>query len=227
MQESDALSLSNSGKINVADQKQNYRSQLRRQRRNLPENTLTTWDQQLITEIVTAMWRHAQASHSDSNSSHPLSIAAYVPINNEPGAHTPHGFIPQLLSALHDHVHSQIVIPRREPARKLSWHPWNPRALTTTSFGLIEPDEHSTPIPFETVTIALVPALAYDTRGHRLGQGGGFYDRALAPQHRATPLHTIGIVHPHEILPTVPHEYWDAQINTVVTASGCHELPST
>ncbi|MDU6480300.1 MAG: 5-formyltetrahydrofolate cyclo-ligase, partial [Corynebacterium kroppenstedtii] len=153
----------------------------------------------------------------------PLVIATYLPVANEPGAHTPDGFIPSLLSALDERIPCRAVIPRVEDKRQLSWHPWSPDSLVTTSFGIREPDKRSTPAPFDNVDIAIVPALAYDLAGYRLGQGGGYYDRALAAR-QSSFFHAIGLVHPHEILPTVPHDDWDVQLTTVVTALGRHRF---
>ncbi|WP_296104085.1 5-formyltetrahydrofolate cyclo-ligase [uncultured Corynebacterium sp.] len=210
----------------IAEHKKLYRRQIRCMRRELSDRTLNAWDEQLLTQLITVIDDIAHSSQLIHDE--PLVIATYLPVANEPGAHTPSGFIPSLLSALDDRIPCSIVIPRVEQLRRLSWHPWSPNNLVTTAFGIREPDERSTPIPFDTVDIAIVPALAYDIAGYRLGQGGGYYDCTLASRQssrHSSPLHTIGLVHPHEILPTVPHDDWDVRLATVVTALGRHHVP--
>lgn len=208
----------------IADHKKAYRRRIRRMRRELSGTTLRAWDEQLLAQLITTIDDIAATSQHTRDD--PLVIATYLPVANEPGAHTLGGFIPSLLSAMDDRIPCRIVIPRVEDLRQLSWHLWSPDNLVTTSFGIREPDEGAIPIPFDTVDIAIIPALAYDTAGYRLGQGGGYYDCALTD--RQSPLlHTIGLVHPHEILPAVPHEDWDAQLTTVVTALGRHHLPGS
>ena len=70
--------------------------------------------------------------------------------------------------------------------------------------------------------LVLVPALLVDRRGHRLGRGGGSYDRALA---RATGL-TVALLHDGELVDELPHEPHDVPVGAVVTPSrGVVHLP--
>ena len=232
MQQSDGLCGSDSAGNSIAEHKQAYRRRIRRMRRELPDATLRAWDEQLVAQLITAI--DDIAATLQRTDDEPLVIATYLPVANEPGAHTPGGFIPSLLSALDKRIPCRVVIPRVEDKRQLSWHPWSPENLVTTSFGIREPDERSTPIPLDTVDLAIVPALAYDVAGYRLGQGGGYYDCTLADRRssrqssgQSSTFHTIGLVHPHEILPAVPHDDWDVQLTTVVTTLGRHRFPGS
>jgi 5-formyltetrahydrofolate cyclo-ligase len=66
--------------------------------------------------------------------------------------------------------------------------------------------------------VILVPALAVDLRGHRLGRGGGSYDRALT---RVRPHQTVlAVVHDDEVLNAVPSEPHDRIVNGALTPSG-------
>ena len=57
----------------------------------------------------------------------------------------------------------------------------SPADLSNTgAFGILEPSPHCPVIPKEQIDFALVPCLACDANGHRLGHGGGYYDRYLA-----------------------------------------------
>lgn len=66
--------------------------------------------------------------------------------------------------------------------------------------------------------VVLVPALAVDATGGRLGQGGGWYDRVLAHVRPGAPV--IALVHEDEILEHVPREAHDMTVTAVATPDG-------
>ncbi|MCC2322657.1 5-formyltetrahydrofolate cyclo-ligase [Cellulomonas xiejunii] len=66
--------------------------------------------------------------------------------------------------------------------------------------------------------VVLVPALAVDTHGGRLGQGGGWYDRVLAHVRPGAPV--IALVHEDEVLDEVPREEHDVPVTGVATPDG-------
>lgn len=75
------------------------------------------------------------------------------------------------------------------------------------------------------VDVALIPGLAVDAEGYRLGQGGGFYDRALPIVRPGVPV--IVTLHDHELpgsdtapVPQVPHESHDIRVDAVLTTAG-------
>jgi 5-formyltetrahydrofolate cyclo-ligase len=72
-------------------------------------------------------------------------------------------------------------------------------------------------------TVVLVPALAVDRSGMRLGRGGGSYDRALVRLGPGTQV--IAVLHPNELLTVVPAEPWDRPVSAVVTANGWFDVP--
>ena len=77
------------------------------------------------------------------------------------------------------------------------------------------------PLALDAITdaeVILVPALAVDLQGHRLGRGGGSYDRALT---RVRPGQTVlAVVHDHEVLDAVPFEPHDRIVDGALTPSG-------
>jgi 5-formyltetrahydrofolate cyclo-ligase len=80
-------------------------------------------------------------------------------------------------------------------------------------FGIPEPTTHE---PFdETPDVTIVPGLAFTRTGHRLGQGGGFYDRYLA-QHPAT--YKIGLCFNEQLDEAVPSDEHDIVMDEVVVA---------
>ena len=67
------------------------------------------------------------------------------------------------------------------------------------------------------VELVVVPALAVDRRGNRLGRGAGFYDRALAGSRPAT---VVAVIYDDELLDTVPAEAHDVPVHAVLTPAG-------
>ena len=61
----------------------------------------------------------------------------------------------------------------------------------------------------------IVPAVAFDKKGYRLGRGGGFYDRLLSKLPDST--HTLGLAFSFQVLPSIPLEDHDRAVNAVLT----------
>ena len=87
--------------------------------------------------------------------------------------------------------------------------------VTISKFGVREPQETGGEFPPHNVVL-LVPALAFDERGARLGFGGGWYDRALT--HFPHSL-KIGVAFDFQIVSEVPREAHDVAMNCIVTPS--------
>ncbi len=68
--------------------------------------------------------------------------------------------------------------------------------------------------------LLIVPGLAFDRRGSRLGRGGGFYDRFLTA-HRQD-LHSAGLCYEQQLLPKLPVEAHDSPVDLVVTEGGTY-----
>ncbi len=130
--------------------------------------------------------------------------------------------LPLARRALQDN--KQIAFPR------IDWdnNSMSPVAVTTLSAASFETRRHNIPEPPPlpaaenppTIDLILVPALALDRAGNRLGRGGGFYDRFLA-LNPAPPTIAVcfdaQLLPPHAALPAEPH---DIPVRTVVTESG-------
>jgi len=134
-------------------------------------------------------------------------IAAYYSLGTEPDTHS-------LVFALWKRG-SYVVLPVLLPDGDLDWASYEgPDSLAPGPRGLLQPAEP----PRGTGTVAradvvLVPALAVDVRGRRLGRGGGSYDRALARVGPRVP--TIALLYDSELLPAVPVEGHDQAVRAV------------
>jgi len=102
----------------------------------------------------------------------------------------------------------------------LSWRGWKPgEVLETSTFGIPEPLAASPILSSDQVDLILVPAVACDFQGYRLGYGGGFYDRLLGdPQWSRKP--TIGITFAFAHVPKLAIDPWDRPLTGVCTEAG-------
>lgn len=108
--------------------------------------------------------------------------------------------------------------------KQLAWHIWSvdaAHALQTNKYGIPEPHPDAPMLEPDQVDLILVPAVACDHRGYRLGYGGGFYDRLLSAPEWANKL-TIGIVFEAARLPHLPVDAWDRPLHSVCTEVGCY-----
>lgn len=126
-------------------------------------------------------------------------MAAYVPLAGEPGVRPRNGWLlPVLLSD-----------------GSLDWAAYEGQ-LVTGRGGLQEPPGPRLGVDaVSACDVVLVPALLVDRRGHRLGRGGGSYDRALP---RTTGLR-IALLHDGELVDEVPVEPHDVRVHAAVTPS--------
>lgn len=123
-----------------------------------------------------------------------------------------------LLARLSERGHA-LALPRvaaKEAA--LAFHRWKPgMALTQGAYGVPEPD----PSWPETVPdVVLVPLLAFDAAGYRLGYGGGYYDRTLAALRAKGPILAIGVAYAGQEVEVLPHDDFDERMDMVLTETG-------
>ncbi|NBZ95514.1 MAG: 5-formyltetrahydrofolate cyclo-ligase [Proteobacteria bacterium] len=140
-------------------------------------------------------------------------IFAYHPLGDEV----------DLLPLLHEESAKDWIFPRVD-GESLSLHRWAPHApWLKGAFDIREPDpKHWEEVDIETIDLALIPGLAFDRNGGRLGRGKGFYDRLLASEgFRAL---KIGIVTERFLLAGIPRESHDIGMDLVVTESAVHVI---
>jgi 5-formyltetrahydrofolate cyclo-ligase len=120
-----------------------------------------------------------------------------------------------------------VLLPLLQPDGDLDWASYEgPDSLITGPRGLQEPKEKPRgPDAITRADVVLVPALAVDHAGNRLGRGGGSYDRALA---RVGPLiPVIALLYDAELLGHLPAEPHDTPVRAVVRPEpGITRLPA-
>jgi len=135
-------------------------------------------------------------------------VSGYWPIRDELD-------IRRLLTGLNDQQ-TRCALPVVEGRDKpLQFRRWQPGLeLEQRPFGLSEPPESAKSL---TPRILLVPLLAVDARGNRLGYGGGYYDRTLMILRESVPIVSVGIAFEVQRVADVPHDTHDAALDWVVT----------
>ena len=100
----------------------------------------------------------------------------------------------------------------------LLFRAWTPGDQTSAAvWGIGEPLPSA---PVVEPDVLLVPLLAFDARGYRLGYGGGFYDRTIAQLRNQKPVLTIGVAFDEQRVDAVPHVDYDQRLDWVLTPSG-------
>jgi 5-formyltetrahydrofolate cyclo-ligase len=105
-----------------------------------------------------------------------------------------------------------VVIAKGQPLVFRAWKPGEP--LVSGIWDIQIPPETS---PEVVPDVLLVPLLAFDMQGYRLGYGGGFYDRTLARLRSLKPVTAIGIGFAAQQVDRVPHDELDQRVDYVMT----------
>ncbi|MFE7812648.1 5-formyltetrahydrofolate cyclo-ligase [Streptomyces sp. NPDC057433] len=151
---------------------------------------------------------------------HARTVAAYVSVGSEPGT-------PALLDALRARG-VRVLLPALLPDNDLDWGAYTGgESLARVRHGggrltLLEPSgERLGPDAVTGADVVLLPGLAVDGRGMRLGRGGGSYDRVLARLERAGAHPALVVLlYGTEVVERVPEEPHDRPVHAVVTPSG-------
>lgn len=158
----------------------------------------------------------------------PRQVAGYAPIGTEPGGSD----LPQRLAEMVGGAH-RVLLPVLLPDRDLDWARLDeatdtagsgpPTRLSRSPVGLWEPTGRRLGTgAVASADLVVVPALAVDRNGVRLGRGGGSYDRALARIRDGVPV--VALVHDGEVLSQLPAEAHDRPVSAVVTPTGLRWL---
>ncbi|MFJ2719174.1 5-formyltetrahydrofolate cyclo-ligase [Streptomyces sp. NPDC091412] len=188
-------------------------------KRTLRREILTVRKTLTVDEVREAA--HALAEHALElpELTRARTIAAYVSVGTEPGT-------PPLLDALRARG-TRVLLPALLPDNDLDWGAYTGEgSLARVQHGgrmaLFEPaGERLGPDAVATADVVLLPGLAVDARGMRLGRGGGSYDRVLARLEaaRAHPALVV-LLYDTEVVEHVPEEPHDRPVQAVVTPSG-------
>lgn len=183
------------------------RRRLKKQRRQLSVHEQQWYARQTVDQIV----RHPlfrQARH----------IALYIPVRGELD-----------IRALRRHAQrwQRFYLPVLSPLphQGLTFLKWQRHTgFTRNRFGIPEPVYHvSLCRAANQLDLVVTPLLAVDAQGHRLGMGGGFYDRTFAFKQRqvrhVNPV-LLGVAYPFQEQAVLPAQPWDIPLDALATAEG-------
>lgn len=169
------------------------------------------------------MAQHARFSASISNI-----VSAWPVFAN---ARNIGGFIPMLgevdVMLLFTHAAEKgasLWLPRLLADGRFEFAAYAEGSLVKGPRGVMQPAPEAAVIPLARLDLVLVPALAFDRSGYRLGMGAGFYDKTLAEQ-KSCPK-TLGVAFGAQLVDTLPRDVWDVPVNAVVTELGLYEVPA-
>lgn len=136
-------------------------------------------------------------------------ISGYLPIRSEANP------VPAMERlARRNRIAVPVVTAAREP---LVFREWTPGCqLERGNFDVMVPVEGSELVP----DLVIVPLVAFDSALHRLGYGGGFYDRTLAKLRAEGDVYALGFAYSAQCLAALPIEATDAPLDAVLTESG-------
>lgn len=203
---SDSLSAAYFANPSTAEMCQQLRRRVRERRRRLshPEQQAAA---KALTERALQHPRFQHAQH----------IALYLAVDGELDTQP-------LINALWQQG-KRVYLPVLHPFSRghllfLAYQPDS--TMRPNRFGILEPELnlHAVCPPHQLELIA-TPLVAFDAHGHRLGMGGGFYDRTLAPTRHATHSrpYPIGLAHDCQLVAQVPRQIWDIPLPEILTPS--------
>ncbi len=146
-------------------------------------------------------------------------LAAYLPFGNEVATEA----IIAAAWALHKRVYLPVVYPGTDC--RLGFRRYTPHTpLRRNALGVLEPCPDRQPIlaPCQ-FDLVLTPLVGFDATGHRLGMGGGCYDRAFAfllRRHYWRRPRLLGLAYAWQQVPALPIQPWDAGLDGVMTELG-------
>jgi 5-formyltetrahydrofolate cyclo-ligase len=132
-------------------------------------------------------------------------ILTYLAFRNEPDLSLLFDLLPDV----------NWIVPRIAEGRRLVIHPYDPARLARHRFGMLEPTADLPVVDPTTLEVALVPGVAFDRRGGRLGFGGGYYDCFLP----TTPALRIGIAFDQCVADELPCGEHDQRMDWLATPS--------
>jgi 5-formyltetrahydrofolate cyclo-ligase len=140
------------------------------------------------------------------------SILFFAPLRDEPD------IAPALEAAFHQQKEALLPRFQAHSGTYVACQVQSRIDLVRGQFGILEPAAACAVVALNHLDLVLVPGIAFDFAGRRLGRGKGFYDRLLAEVRG----HKCGVCFDQQIVPTVPVEPHDIRLDSILTPTRWH-----
>lgn len=186
----------------IAEEKRRLRSRIRQSRRSISTHERAIRDSAIQRNVIEFL-----------ASIRPQAVCAYSPMPYEPGGSD---LAQRIRNALPESVPLYLprVVPKAE--RAMEWIEFNGQ-LTPSAWGIPEPSGEPVQHIFHEEPLMILPALAIDYNGCRLGQGGGFYDSFFALKPKG--IISCAVVDDNEIIDHVPTEDHDLTVDYIISGA--------
>lgn len=134
-------------------------------------------------------------------------VLAFYPLPDEPD-------LRPLLEQFHQE--KRLLLPVVQGDRMVVRQYEGESSLCEGAFHILEPQGPDLPLPSLQVDLVLVPGVAFDAAGHRLGRGKGYYDYFFAAHPHIATAYKLGIAFPFQILKEIPTEPHDILMDEVL-----------
>jgi 5-formyltetrahydrofolate cyclo-ligase len=184
--------------------KQTIRQRIEQQRRNLPKEWIAARSAEIITRVTSLPeFQMARTVHT------------YVAWRSEVDNHA---LIKEMLQG-----DRRVVVPVVDLATRTLRHSQIEQFedLASGTFGILEPPpERVQPVPISEIDLIIVPGIAFDRSGNRIGFGGGYYDDFL----RQTRAVKIGLCFQFQVIDQIPTRVQDERVDILVTEKRVHDF---
>ena len=109
----------------------------------------------------------------------------------------------------------KIALPRVEEDKITFYELSSTKSLIRGRFGILEPQPYE---QMNDIDILIVPGIAFDKKGNRLGYGMGFYDRLLSCKRTFS----IGLAYSFQLLENLPHDKYDKRLDAIASEDGIY-----
>ena len=178
--------------------KKELRRYIREQKRHFTPQQLG----KMSLSIMSSLLSHSQIQKADS-------VLMYHSLPDEVDTHSA---LDQLLA-----MGKKVILPKVVSDTEMTIHEYTGKdsLLPSAPYGILEPTTPELSIINCQLSIAIVPGMAFDRQGHRLGRGKGYYDRFLS---QIPNIYKIGVCFPFQMLESIPSESTDVVMDEVITS---------
>jgi 5-formyltetrahydrofolate cyclo-ligase len=186
--------------------KTKIRENLLRTRKALPHSNVLKKSEQIKNRLFATSWYQEACT-----------ILFYVSYDNEVNTH---GMIQESLVK-----GKNVIVPKTDSKKKtllisrlLCWDD-----LCPGTYAILEPkDDCVREVPITSIDLCIIPGVAFDSKGNRIGHGGGYYDRLL---HTECHAHRIGLAFEFQVVKHIPSETHDIRVEKIITEKRIIDCP--